>query len=155
MATRARVTTEDDIRTLVDGKTVVLPIAGNESNTLNKLKSLLRTWLCTVLGRDTWELYRVNIWSAIAHLFSIITLLPATSNPSVLAPAGLPPLCEFGLSPCAIREDGTWERLTAYNKRDLTVINGQASQGYRSRIGNSKCTPRWIDHFDILKILPA
>lgn len=52
MATRARVTTEDDIRTLVDGKTVVLPIAGNESNTLNKLKSLLRTWLCTVLGRD-------------------------------------------------------------------------------------------------------
>jgi hypothetical protein len=34
MATRARVATEYDIRTLVDGKTVILPIARNEPNVL-------------------------------------------------------------------------------------------------------------------------
>ena len=49
----------------------------------------------------------------------MLTLLPDTSNPSVFAPAGLPPLLAFGLSPSAAqRTSGIKARHSDSNRKE-------------------------------------
>ena len=86
VAADARVALEDDVAALVDGEAIVLVVDGAGTN------MSFSKWLVRFQKGNT------------PNLSWMVRLVVLQSKPSVLWPAALPPLFEFGASPAAMRE---------------------------------------------------